>query len=121
MGHEVVDGADGRVFDEVLVDKAIAVSNPLLAAVAGAFGAVVLLLAPNGVGVAEPEGRCPGANGGVEIYVGLYFADALLDVDDGFGVFKSGGAAVGPCSSLDWLGQEGERPFGQPFYSPHIF
>ena len=94
--HEVVDGAERRVLHEVLIDEAVAIRYPLLAAVALiADGAPVHLLPPHGIGHLEPEGRRPGADGGVEEDVGLHFAQLLLDVDDAFGILLARHSAVG--------------------------
>ena len=97
MGHQRVDGADRRVGHVVLVNETVAVGDPVLAVDAVvADGAVVVLLSPGGVGVVVPEGRSPGADGGVEEDVALeFFADVALEADDAFGVLVAGVACVG--------------------------
>ena len=96
VGHQRVDGAEGRVGHVVLVNEVVAVGDPLLAV--GALVAhivIVVLLSPYGIGELEPEGRSPGAHGGVEEHVGLDGADVALDADDALGIFNTRVAGVG--------------------------
>ena len=85
--HQGVDGTEGRVLHEVLIDEAVAVGNPLFACVAlVAYCAPVVLLPPDGIGHLEPEGRRPRADARIEEHVGLHLAQLQFDVDDALGI-----------------------------------
>ena len=102
MRHHAVDGTEGRVLNKVLIDETVAVGNPLFAAVAlVAHCAPVVLLTPDGISHLEPEGRRPGADGGVEEHVGLHLAKLLFDVDDALGILFARRAGIRPdCAEL---------------------
>ena len=97
VGHQRVDGTQRRVLHEVFVHQRVAIGNPAFAVAAlVARFAVVALLAPHGVGVLEPEGRSPRADGGVEEDVGLDgFAHHAFGADDALGVLLAHRARVG--------------------------
>ena len=96
MGHQRVDRADRRVLHKVLVHQVVAIRNPAFAVAALVAGfAIVALLSPHCVGVLEPEGRSPRADGGVEEDVGLDgFAHHAFGADDTLGVLLTHGAFV---------------------------
>ena len=97
VGHQRVAGTQRRVLHEVFVHQRVAIGDPPLAVAAlVARFAVVALLAPHGVGVLEPEGRSPRADGGVEEDIGLDgFAHHAFGADDALGVLLAHGARVG--------------------------
>ena len=99
VGHERVDGADGRVGHVVLVDQAVAVGNPVLTVAAVvACRTVVILLSPGGIRVVVPEGACPGADRGVEEDVALQFlAHVTFEADDAFGILIARVACIRTC------------------------
>ena len=102
MRHQGVDGTEGRVLHEVLIDEAVAVGNPLFACVAlVAHCAPVVLLPPDGIGHLEPEGRRPRADARIEEHVGLHLAQLQFDVDDALGILFACRTSIGPdCAEL---------------------
>ena len=105
MGHQRVDGADGRVRHVVLVNEAVAVGNPVFAVDAVvANRAVVAFLTPRSVGVVVPEGACPCADGGVEEDVAAaFFAHEAFEADNAFCVL---------IARVAWVGANGRELCG---------
>ena len=97
MGHQSVDGTDGRISNIVLVNQVVTIGNPVLALVAVVANlVVVVLLTPCSIGNLVPEGRSPSTYGGVEEDI---LAELLtyvtLQTDDALGILVAYVAIVG--------------------------
>ena len=100
MCHQCIDRTDRRVLNVVLVNEAVAVSDPLFAVdrVVTSF-AVVIFLTPSSISDLVPERRCPSTYSSVEEDIfAEFFANVAFEADDTFSIFVTYVACIRTCS-----------------------